>query len=184
MSAPRSAIACSAASRASDGSAVHQDVGVLGDQPRRGREDDRRHDQGGDRVALGESRRGRRAGRRAPRASPPCRRRSETRSSAALRCRSGGRPRARRRAAEIHDQRDRDHRELVPADFAGAAAPSMQVADRLDAHQQAAGEQDRRLAQRAEVLGAAVAVGVLAVGRPPAQAHGEEREHRGDHVPA
>ncbi len=80
-------------------------------------------------------------------------------------------------------ERERDHRELVPVDLRRPLGGD-QVADRFDADEQRAGEQDRGLAERAEVLGAAVAVGMAAVGGPPAEAHGEEGQHRGDHVAA
>jgi hypothetical protein len=87
------------------------------------------------------------------------------------------------RAAEIHDQRDRDHGELIPADR-GRADAREQMTDRLDGDEHAAGQQDPRLPQRAEVLGAAMAVGVLGVGRAAAQSHREERQGRGDHIAA
>ena len=102
--------------------------------------------------------------RRARPPSPPCRRRSAARWSAAPGCRSGAR-------------RERDaHAARLPAPArrpsprtrtSGRAAPRRcsTGADRLDADEHAAPEQDRRLAQRAEVLRAAVAVGV-ARGRP------------------
>ena len=43
---------------------------------------------------------------------------------------------------------------------------------------------ERGLAQRSEVLGAAVTIRVLGVGRAATQPHGEERERRGDHIAA
>ena len=59
-----------------------------------------------------------------------------------------------------------------------------QMADRLNGHEQAAREQDRRLAERAEVLGAAMTVGMLGIRGPAAQANREERQGGGDHVAA
>jgi hypothetical protein len=56
--------------------------------------------------------------------------------------------------------------------------------NRLDRDQHATREQDRRLAEGAEVLGAAVTIRMLGVGRSSAQAHGEERQRGGDHVAA
>jgi hypothetical protein len=87
------------------------------------------------------------------------------------------------RTAEIDDQRDRDHGELVPVDSRRPGSTG-EVTDRFDRDDHAAGDQDRRLAERAEVLRAAVAVRVLRVGRTPAEAHREERQHGGDHVAA
>jgi hypothetical protein len=58
------------------------------------------------------------------------------------------------------------------------------VAHRFGGHHGGAREEDRGLAESAQVLGAAVPVGMLAIGRATAESHGEEREHRGHHVAA
>ena len=62
--------------------------------------------------------------------------------------------------------------------FAGEAP------DRLDDDDDAAREQDGRLAERRQVLRAPVPVGVLDVGRPAAEPDREEREERRDDVAA
>ena len=59
-----------------------------------------------------------------------------------------------------------------------------EVADRLDAHEHATADRIAASPSAPEVLRAAMAVGVPAVGRAPAEAHREEREHRRDHVAA
>ena len=86
-------------------------------------------------------------------------------------------------ARGFEDQRGADRRELIPVHgrFAGAAG---EARDRLDAHEHAAGQQQRSLPERSEVLGAAVTVGVLEVGGPAAEFDREERQHGGDHVAA
>ena len=54
----------------------------------------------------------------------------------------------------------------------------------VDRDEDPAREQDRGLAQRAEVLRAAVAVGMLGIGRTAAQPHREERQRGGDDIAA
>ena len=87
------------------------------------------------------------------------------------------------RAAQVDAERDADDRELYQW-IVGGRRRRDQVPDRLDDDDGAAREQDRRLAERAEVLRAAVPVGVPGVGRAPAEPHREERQHGGDHVAA
>ena len=161
--------------------AIHEDVGVLGDQPGRRRADDRRHQQRGDRVALLEAgthhqqaeQHGQRAGQVAREViCVSTQRRAAVASRASQR--DGG-------ASEVDHDRGRQHRELIPVDPRRRRARE-QVAQRFHRHQRATREQDGRLAQCAEVLGAPVSVGMLAIGRPAAEAHGKEGHDRGDHV--
>ena len=90
-----------------------------------------------------------------------------------------------RRAAEV----DAPARRAITANWyqwmRGARPPLTRLRDRLDAHDHAAGEQDRGLAERAQVLGAAVAVGVPAdrPGRPPRRTAKNVSDGR-DHVAA
>ena len=121
---------------------------------------------------------------RAPRSSRPCRRRSAARWSAAPGCRSA----ARRRSETLVRLRSTTSATPITANWyqriSGALVPLIRCLIGFDADEQRAADQDRRLAERAEVLGAAMAVGVAPVGRAPAEAHREERQHGGDHVAA
>ena len=54
----------------------------------------------------------------------------------------------------------------------------------LDGHDQPPAQQDHPLPQRAKVLGAAVSIWVVAIGRPTPGADGEEGERGGDDVAA
>ena len=163
--------------------AVHQHVGVLADQPNGRRADDRRDDERRDGVALREpgvdaqqpDQDGRRAGHVA----------GEVKGVGAQ-CGAGVAARdAQRddRAAEVDDDRHRDHREQVPVQVRRTLV-THEVADRFDGDEDASRDENAGLSQRPQVLCAAVAVGMLRVGRPAAEAHGEERQHSGDHVAA
>ncbi len=59
-----------------------------------------------------------------------------------------------------------------------------EVSDRLDCHDQPAGQQDASFAERSKVLGAAVSVGVLGVCGLAAQPHSEERQDRSEDISA
>ena len=87
-------------------------------------------------------------------------------------------------AAEVDDEGDADHREDVPARVEAGVAAAAEAVDRLDHDEGATAGEDRRLAERREVLGAPVPVGVLAVGRLAAEADREQREDRRDDVAA
>ena len=62
------------------------------------------------------------------------------------------------------------------------SAPSREPPDGLDDDEHAAAGEDRGLAERAEILGAAVPVGVIRVGQGARQADGEEGQDRRDDV--
>ena len=86
-------------------------------------------------------------------------------------------------AADVERERDADHRELEPVDLRRPLTFD-QVPDRRDRDDHGARDQDRCLADRAQVLGAPVAVGVPAIGGAPREPHREERQHSREHVPA
>ena len=83
-------------------------------------------------------------------------------------------------AADVDGEGDADHGEDVPARVEAAVAAAAEPADRLDHDEGATAGEDRRLAERREVLGAPVPVGVLAVGRLAAEADREQGEDRRD----
>ena len=185
MSPPSAAIARSAAARASSGVRSISTLAFTAISRAAASEDDRGDDQRGDRVALVRSPLWRRAARRA-RPAEPSHVGGEVPGVGAQRgavVAAGGD--AARRVVRLTSSTSATP---ITANWyqrmLGGGAAFDQVADRLDRDDQPAGEQDRGLAERAEVLGAAVAVGVAAVGGPPAEAHREEGEHGGDHVAA
>ena len=59
-----------------------------------------------------------------------------------------------------------------------------QPPDRLHHHEDATTRKNRRLAQGGEILGTAMAVGMIGVGRAAAKANREQRQHRGHHIAA
>ncbi len=184
MSAPSAAIARSAACARLGGRAVHQHVGVLADQAHGGGADDQRDEQRGDRVALVEAgvdeqqadEHGERAGHVA----------GEVKG---VRAQRGAREAARdaqrdERAAEIDERARRRSRRTGTSGCPGGARVAREVPDRFDGDEQPPASRIAASPSAPEVLGAAVAVGVLGVGRAPAEAHGEERQHGGDDVAA
>ena len=167
------------------GRGVHQHPCVLVDQARGGAEDDRGDDQRGDRVALLEAERDGGDADRGRRPSPPCRRRSGRRSSAAPRTCTPWRCGGRRSTRLMSTARaSADDREDVPARVEAGAPPRAEPVDRLDHDEGATAGEDRRLAERREVLGPPVPIGVLAVGGAPAEADRRQRQDRGDDIAA
>ncbi len=163
---------------------VHQHVRVRCDQAHRGDEDDHRDEQRRDGVAVVESRlRGEQAGEHEQRAGDVgCE--VQRRSSAAWGCLRGRRPPARRPCARLRAiSATPITASSYQCTFASVALPVRRViASTLTSTPPASSM--RGLAERAEVLGAAVAVGVLEVGGPAAEVDREERQHGGDHVAA
>ena len=166
------------------GRAVHEHVRVDRRQAPGGHERDRGDDQRGDRVGLGDARVDREQARRAPPASRPCR----PRSAARWRPARGSTAAGRRRSEAAMRARSSPIATPITANWYqriwGGGWPSTRCSIACTATTIAARDQDRRLAERAEVLGAPVPVGVAAVRGPPAEAHREERDHRRDDVAA
>ena len=89
------------------------------------------------------------------------------------------------RARGVDDDHDDEHGERPPGRVhVVAAVAADQAVDRLVRDEQRDEHQERALAERREVLGLAVAVVVLAVGRADRDAHREQGEQRGDEVGA
>ena len=82
-----------------------------------------------------------------------------------------------RRPCRVDGQHDQERRERVPGGLDGRGALD-QPNDGLDGDPRRGGGQERRLAQRGEVLGLAVAERVLAVGRPLGDADRVQRSGR------
>ena len=96
----------------------------------------------------------------------------------AARARGARRPCARRRCAITRPRTANDHH-VASTPW---PPPSTRRRDRLGADREREEQQHRALPQRGEVLGLAVAVVVLLVGRADRDADGEERQQRGDEV--
>ncbi len=83
--------------------------------------------------------------------------------------------------AHVDRNHHADDREHVPARVRRRPVPGETV-NRLIRDHDARDDQDRALAERRQVLGLAVAVGMLAVCGTPGDADGEERQQRRDQV--
>src|SRR5262249_11517602 len=85
-------------------------------------------------------------------------------------------------ACEVDHDHDGDHRNRVPARIDLPLGQAEQPPESPPGDQQAGHDEDRGLAERREVLGLPVAVGVAGVGRPARDADRVERQQRRDEV--
>ncbi len=162
---------------------VHQHADVAGRQPDGGDQHDRGDEDPGDRVAAGEARRGQAE-------ADEDRQRADEVAAEVPRVRDQrgvSLPPAllqrQRRPGGVDREHEQDDGEDVRAGVDRRAARA-QAHDGLDGDPDRGAGEERGLAQRGQVLGLAVAVGVLAIRRPFGDADGIEREHGGHRVDA
>ena len=162
-------------------SGVHQHANVASHQPPRREQHQPGDEQRGDRVGLGVA---------GPYEQEPDQHRDRAdeieREVQRVRAERGARVLVRRTVQRARTARvDQDHSahdgQHVPARVRRRAVPGETV-DRLIRDHEARDDQDHGLAERRQVLGLAVPVGVLAVGGAPRDAHREERQQRRDQV--
>ena len=159
------------------GRGVHQHLSVFVDQSGRGSKDDPGHDQRGDRVALMNAcSDGDEADEHRDRAGHIAGEVKRVRAQ-------GSRPVLRgpakrdQHAADVNAESDADDSKHVPVGLKRLPA-ARQAPNRRDDHDDPAAREDRRLAERAEILRSSVAVRMVAIRRSAAEADGDERQHR------
>ena len=163
------------------GGGVHQHARVLVEQPAGGGEDDAGDDQGGDGIARGDPRDdGGQAGEDGDRAGHVAREVERVGAQRGGLVEASGADRD-DDPGDVDDQRDGDDDEDVPARFDRVVAAD-ELVGRLGDDEQAAADEDRGLAERAEVLRAPVPVVVVRVRRAAAEADRQERQDGGDDV--
>ena len=86
------------------------------------------------------------------------------------------------RAADVDRDHDREHEERPPGRLDAVAGAAEQAVDGLGADRERDEQEEGALGERGEVLGLAVAVVVVAVGRAQRDADREQRQQRGDEV--
>ena len=162
--------------------AIHEHVDVAPDEPARGRDDEHRDEERGDRVALGEARPGRDEasdhGERREQVGAEVHRIREERRAGVL---PGGAVRD-EEAREVDRDDQEQHGEDPPRGLDVQLDPAREACDgeRCDADRD--DHEEARLGERGEVLGLAVPVEVTLVGGLRRKADGEEREEGGDEV--
>ena len=164
------------------GCGVHQNLGVLEDEAARGGEDEAGDDQRRDRVAVAKpGAHGDQADQHRDRSADVA---GEVKRVGAQRGGAvpAGAATCDHRAADVDHDRQADDREHVPPRRSASCCAADQPLNGFDDDDQPTPEQDRRLGQRREVLGAAVPERMGFVGRPGAEPDGEERDDGGDDV--